>query len=291
MMAEPVRRRACASPRHGLPGDPVRTAAMPGRRLALLLACAALAGCAARGPGGYRLDTSIASPGQSSRAQFIVLHYTAGSLARSVQALTLGKVGSHYLVTDEDPPRLLRLVDEDRSAWHAGESYWRGYTWLNSSSIGIEIVNPGWTRAPDGAQAWHPYPESQIRAVIALVRDVAGRHGIKPENIVGHSDIAPVRKMDPGPLFPWKRLAEAGLGRWYDETRAQQYLAQFQAEGMPDIAWFQRQLARVGYRVPQSGQLDDGTQAALIAFQLHYRPADFSGVADAETAALLAALP
>lgn len=260
-------------------------------RLALLFACAVLAGCAARGPGGYRLDASMPSQGQSSRVQFIVLHYTAGSLERSLKVLSQGKVGSHYVVTDEEPPRFFRMVDENRSAWHAGTSAWRGYTWLNSSSIGIEIVNPGWTRGPDGAMVWHPYPESQIEAVIALVRDLAQRHGVKPENIVGHSDIAPRRKLDPGPLFPWKRLADAGLGRWYDEARARQYLAQFQAEGPPDIGWFQQHLARIGYDVPQSGVADDATQAALAAFQLHYRPQDFFGRADAETAALLAAVP
>lgn len=260
-------------------------------RLAALLACAALAGCAARGPGGYVLDTSLSSRGQSSRVQFIVLHYTAGSLERSLHVLSHGQVGAHYVVTDEQPPRLLRMVDESRSAWHAGESAWRGYTWLNSSSIGVEIVNPGWTRGPDGAMRWHPYPDWQIDAMIALVRDLAERHGVKPENIVGHSDIAPRRKMDPGPLFPWKRLADAGLGRWYDETLAARYLAQFQAEGLPEIGWFQQHLARIGYDVPQSGVADDATQAALAAFQLHYRPRDFSGLPDAETAALLAAMP
>ncbi|MFC4274982.1 N-acetylmuramoyl-L-alanine amidase [Achromobacter aloeverae] len=139
---------------------------------------------------------------------------------------------------------------------------------------------------------WQPYTEAQIRAVILLVRDIAQRHGVRPENIVGHSDIAPQRKTDPGPLFPWRRLAQAGLGRWYDEAAAQAATRRYAIDGaLPDASWFQDELARVGYDVPRTGAYDAATTRVIAAFQMHYRPARYDGVADAETAAILSVLP
>ncbi|MDX3907592.1 MAG: N-acetylmuramoyl-L-alanine amidase [Pigmentiphaga sp.] len=243
------------------------------------------------GPGGLDIDSSITARSQGSRVRFIVLHYTVSDSPRALSLLSQGEVSSHYLVTDDDPPRVYRLVDEDRAAWHAGESQWQGYTWLNRSSIGIEIVNPGPVgTAADGSAAWQPYKPAQIGAVTALVRDIAQRHGIAPENIVGHSDIAPLRKQDPGPLFPWRELAQAGVGRWYDESVAQALRARFESQGLPDTAWVQRQLARVGYAAPRTGVADRETQAVLAAFQMHYRPRRYDGMLDAETAGVLAAL-
>jgi len=250
-------------------------------------------GCASVGPapGGLDIDTSITARSQGSRVRFIVLHYTVSESPRALDILSRGEVSSHYLVTDDEPPRVYRLVDEDRAAWHAGQSAWQGYTWLNRSSIGIEIVNRGPVgTAPDGTTRWQPYTPSQIRVVKALVRDIAHRHGIAPENIVGHSDVAPLRKQDPGPLFPWRELARAGLGRWYDETVAQALRARFESQGLPDAAWVQQQLARLGYAVPRTGVADRETQAVLAAFQMHYRPSRHDGVFDAETAGVLAAL-
>lgn len=258
--------------------------------LAVLLAVAAwLSGCAQTGP--LDIDRSITARSQSSRVQFVVLHYTASDRARALALLSQGEVSSHYLITDDQPARILQLVDESRSAWHAGESGWRGRTWLNATSIGIEIVNPGYMTLPDGTRRWHPYTDSQIAAVTALLRDIVARHGIEARNIVGHSDVAPQRKQDPGPLFPWERLAGLGLGRWYDATAASVHEARFRAHGLPDIAWFQQQLARVGYDVPRHGVLDQATSAVLSAFQMHYRPSDIAGLPDARTAAILAALP
>jgi N-acetylmuramoyl-L-alanine amidase len=189
------------------------------RRLATsLLATAVLAGCAARGPAGLDLDTSVTAVSQASRVRSIVLHYTSVDDASSMRLLSKGKVSAHYLVSDSG--RTYRLVDENRAAWHAGASSWYGNIAMNSTSIGVEVVNPGWTDGPDGKPLWHPYNERQLRALTILLRDIIQRHGIAPENVVGHSDIAPQRKVDPGPLFPWKALAEAGLGRWYDEAGA-----------------------------------------------------------------------
>ncbi len=260
------------------------------RRLLLApLAAAALAGCAARGPAGLDLDTSITAVSQASRVRSVVLHYTSVDDAHSMELLSKGKVSAHYLVNDSG--RVYRLVDENRAAWHAGISSWYGNIAMNSTSIGIEIVNPGWTEGADGKPVWHPYNTRQLRALTILLRDIIQRHGIAPENVVGHSDIAPLRKVDPGPLFPWKTLAEAGIGRWYDETGAAAHLARLQAQGIPDVAWFQQQLARLGYAVPLDGALNQATISALAAFQMHYRPALYDGKPDAETAAIMLAMP
>ena len=188
-------------------------------RLSLILAAAAaLASCATRGPAGLDLNTSVNAVSQSSRVRAIVIHYTTEDDARSMQLLSKGKVSAHYLLSPAG--RAHRLVDETRAAWHAGNSSWYGITAMNSTSIGIELVNAGWTQGADGGRVWHAYDDRQIRALTILVRDLIQRHGVAPENVVGHSDIAPQRKVDPGPLFPWKQLAAAGIGRWYDEAGA-----------------------------------------------------------------------
>ncbi|MCP9337439.1 N-acetylmuramoyl-L-alanine amidase [Stutzerimonas xanthomarina] len=242
-----------------------------------------LGGCAS----GPRIDTSHTSLGQDSRAQFIVLHYTSSDLQRSLEILKGDGVSSHYLI-GEAPATIYRLVDEDRRAWHAGESQWNGRTWLNSSSIGIELVNRGYIESANG-RLWYPYSGEQIDALIVLLKDIMQRHGLKPGAIVGHSDIAPQRKVDPGPLFPWKRLADAGLVPW-PETQAVARQRRLFATAIPDVAWFQSQLAEQGYPVPEHGYLDMETRNVIAAFQMKYRPARFDGEPDAETAALLAVL-
>ncbi len=264
---------------------------MSARLAACLAAVALLAGCAGSGPGGLEIDRSIQAQGQNSRVRFLVLHYTGSGTAQSLKVLSTGQVSSHYLITDDSRPRIYQLVDEQRNAWHAGQSQWHGRTWLNASSIGIEIVNPGWTPGPDGKPVWHPYPDAQIDALIRLMRDIVARHGIDARDIVAHSDIAPRRKWDPGPLFPWKRLAQAGRGRWYDEAAAASLQRQYDSRGVPDIAWFQKQLSRLGYAVPLHGSADEETLKAMVAFQLRFRPADYSGRFDAQSAAILQSLP
>ncbi|CAM3510157.1 N-acetylmuramoyl-L-alanine amidase domain-containing protein [Bordetella sputigena] len=256
-----------------------------------LLAMLALAGCASRQTGGLDIDRSIQAVSQDSRVRFIVLHYTAGDDRASLLTLSRGDVSAHYLITDTQPVHVYQLVPEDRNAWHAGASSWYGHTAINNASIGIEIVNRGDTRAPDGTLRWEPFHEDQIRTVVLLLRDIARRHGVRPENIVAHSDVAPQRKVDPGPLFPWRRLAAAGLGRWYDEKAAPLFQAFFEKNGVPDASWFQHRLRLAGYAVPDSGILDDQTRRVIAAFQMHYRPGRYDGIPDAETAALLLALP
>lgn len=250
-----------------------------------LLALAVLSGCATTPP-GPRIDTSLSAKSQSSRAKFIIVHYTVSDLPSSIKILTQQVVSSHYLLTNEAEPVTYRLVDETRQANHAGVSNWKNYTLLNSSSIGIEIVNPGFTTDANGVRTWYPFPQKQIDALIVLLKDIAARNKIPPENILGHSDIAPGRKQDPGPMFPWFQLAQAGLIQWPDAARVTQlkpvYLAQ-----LPDIVWFQKKLAQFGYATPQTGELDTATRNVLISFQMKYRPAFIDGTPDAETAALL----
>lgn len=239
-----------------------------------------LAGCAS----GPRIDRSHVSANHDNRVQFVVLHYTNASLERSLALLTQGEVSSHYLIGD-GPATIYQLVDESRRAWHAGDSQWRGRTWLNSSSIGIEIVNPGFTDTPAG-RVWHPYSEAQIQSLIVLLKDIVQRNGIEPRNIIGHSDIAPLRKLDPGPLFPWKRLADAGLGIWPQASAVARQQAYFDANP-PGIAWYQQQLARLGYGLEQTGVLDQATRSTLAAFQMHFRPQRHDGMPDAQSAAIL----
>ncbi|EPJ77166.1 N-acetylmuramoyl-L-alanine amidase [Pseudomonas sp. CFII64] len=236
---------------------------------------------------GPRLDTGHASVNFDNRVQFVVVHYTSANLERSLSLLTHGEVSSHYLIGDT-PPTIYKLVDESARAWHAGESQWEGRTWLNSSSIGIEIVNPGFSDTPTG-RVWYPYTEGQVQALIVLLKDIVKRNHIDPRHIIGHSDIAPLRKLDPGPLFPWKRLAAEGLGIWPDERLVAQEQALLM-DTLPSISWFQQQLARLGYETPQTGELDVATRHVLAAFQMHYRPERFTGDPDARTAALLKVL-
>lgn len=214
----------------------------------------------------------------------LVLHYTGmKTAAAALERLTdaAAQVSAHYLL-DEDGT-VTRLVPEDRRAWHAGKSFWRGVRDINSTSIGIEIVNPGHDHG------YRLFPDAQIDALIELAGGVIARHGITPDNIVGHSDIAPGRKIDPGELFPWQRLAAAGVGLWPEPTQA--------LAGVPDLSAGFRRLSEIGYPVPVNellgADLLDPTSAAtdvVAAFQRRFRPGRVDGVLDLETAAVLAAV-
>lgn len=251
-----------------------------------LLACLAVAVLAAGCAAGPRIDTTYTSKNIDSRVQYLVIHFTSEGFEPSLRTLTAGNgtVSSHYLVRD-DPPTVYRLVDEDKRAWHAGASSWRGQTQLNAASIGIEIVNRG-EIGGRGSGVWEEYPPAQMEVVMALVRDIVKRHAIRPERVVGHSDIAPQRKVDPGPRFPWKRLADEGLIPWPDAAEVARRRPAFEAN-LPGIAWFQERLAAHGYATPQSGSLDEETGRVISAFQMRYRPARYDGTPDAETAAML----
>lgn len=254
---------------------------------------AGLAGCATPPADAPAIDTGHPAQGQDSRALFLILHYTGESLADSLHILTQQAVSAHYLVGDQTPPVIYRLVDESRRAWHAGDSAWQGHTMLNASSIGVEIVNPGLRTLPDGSRAYAPYPPAQIAALIPLLQGIQARHGIRPDRVLGHSDIAPQRKLDPGPAFPWRALADAGLLRWPDAAQISLHSTVLQRrypDTLPDPAWWQDLLAQVGYSVPRHGRLDSATRNVIAAFQMKMRPANVDGQPDRETAVWLQAL-
>lgn len=289
MEAEPRTGTVQAAHPLPVPGGALTLSRLAGRSTAALalVAVALLAGCAgSKGPAALEVNRSVQAVSQSSRISTVIIHYTAANTPRSLDILSTRNVSSHYLITDESPPQVYQLVDENRRAWHAGESEWYGQSGLNASSIGVEIVNQG----PQG-DGWQAYSEAQIQTLTLLLKDIVARHQIHARNIVGHSDIAPQRKQDPGPAFPWKRLAEEGLGRWHDEALAARLQSRYAAQGLPPMREIQEKLRRAGYSVPDSGVLDAPTRKVLRAFQMHYRPARHDGEADAETLAILDALP
>ena len=214
----------------------------------------------------------------------VVLHYTGMQTGEAALARLCdpeAKVSSHYVV--EEDGRIFRLVAEERRAWHAGRSFWKGETDVNGASVGIEIVNPG------HEFGYRPFPEVQIAAVIALMGDIRTRWTIDDGRIVGHSDVAPDRKDDPGELFPWKRLAEAGHGLWAEPAPAPG-AALIEGEEGAGVFAFQAGLTRLGYDCAPSGQYDAYTATVVRAFQRHWRPERIDGAADGETRARLIAL-
>jgi N-acetylmuramoyl-L-alanine amidase len=243
--------------------------------------------------GDYLVDTSHRAVSTDSRIRHLVIHYTAGNYERSLDELTRGQVSAHYLLPEYETDGhavVLQLVPEQERAWHAGVSYWQGRNNINDSSIGIEIVNRGPFTTDDGI-SWQPYTRFQLAIVKRLAADIIARYGIAPDCVVGHSDIAPGRKLDPGPLFPWKELAQNGVGAWPDADTVRRYLAERDPyQPIENIGLLQARLRQYGYDAPLTGRLDAATVQILIAFQLHFRAADYRGIADAETDAILAAL-
>ena len=246
-----------------------------------------LAGCATAPAGGLAIDSRHSAQGQDSRVLFLIIHYTVADFPTSMRILTQQEVSAHYLLSDESPPRIFRLVDEGRRAWHSGPSAWKGHRMLNASSIGIEIVHPGFRLGPDQERIYLPFQQAQIDALVPLVRDIVQRHQIRPERILGHGEVTPSYKEDPGPTFPWQRLAELGITPpWPDAARVAAQQALFEQQ-LPDAAWFQVALAQWGHEIARSGVWDAQSQRVLMNFQMRYRPANYAGQPDAESAALL----
>ncbi|RQR50133.1 N-acetylmuramoyl-L-alanine amidase [Burkholderia sp. Bp9125] len=246
------------------------------------------------GRGTYYADTSRHAQGADSRIRFLVMHYTESDEVQSLRTLTGDTVSAHYVVPER--PRIERgmpvvhqLVPEAQRAWHAGVSAWQGTTELNAASIGIENVNGGPADTPQG-RTWQPYPAEQVDALIRLSTDIVARYGIAPTRVVGHSDIAPQRKIDPGPRFPWRALAQAGVGAWPDDATVAARLAGRDPHSAVDVRALQLKLARYGYDVPTDGVLDGRTRSVFAAFQMHFRPSDCAGNPDAETDAIAQAL-
>jgi N-acetylmuramoyl-L-alanine amidase len=221
---------------------------------------------------------------RSAPPDILLLHYTGmrtGQEAVDRLRDPEARVSSHYVV--EEDGRVFRLVPEERRAWHAGVSFWRGQRDVNGASIGIEIVNPG------HEFGYRPFPEAQVAAVIELVGDIRTRWTIDDGNIVGHSDVAPDRKQDPGELFPWKRLAQAGHGLWAEVPPAPG-APLGEGEQGPGVFALQAGFTRLGYDCAPSGTYDAHTATVVAAFQRHWRPERVDGLADGETRARLIAL-
>lgn len=214
----------------------------------------------------------------------LVLHYTGmetGEAAIERLCDPEFSVSAHYVV--EEDGRIFQLVSEDKRAWHAGKGVWRGCSEINSASIGIEIVNGGQDFGlPD-------FPEIQIQAVLALSQGILARHEIKACDVIGHSDLAPDRKQDPGEKFPWKRFAEAGVGLWPQAVPSVLPPCAPGDAGKAVIA-LRLALSEIGYGVERSGVYDDALKAVLVAFQRRFRPERLDGLADEETCALIEGL-
>ena len=200
----------------------------------------------------------------------IVLHYTGMQDAASAIARLSdpeAKVSAHYLIAEDG--QIVRMVSEDKRAWHAGRSHWRKVNDVNSASVGIEIVNPG------HEFGYRPFPVAQIDALIPLMQEITLRYRITRGNVVGHSDIAPARKDDPGELFPWERLARLRLA------------LPSPTKNLMDPHWtdggFLLALERFGYDVTDP-------VAAIIAFQRRFRPTNIDGIIDGECRSKLLAL-
>ena len=241
------------------------------------------------------------STGKSQRIKSIVLHYTVSDNERSIQLLTKGQVSSHYLILDNDDNKIYSLVPESQRAWHAGNGGFGGRTILNDTSIGIEIVNKGiqpqYLKAlKDSELNYHPYEhfvefdELQVKKVAQLVQDIAKRYEISPKNIIGHSDLAPARKIDPGAKFPWQRLyKEYGIGAWYEEADKHYFTEEVQL-ATPTIAEIKQAFRDYGYQINDTNQWDKASRDVIYAFQLHFRPLNPTGQMDIETYAILKAL-
>ena len=214
----------------------------------------------------------------------VVLHYTgmeSGAAALERLCDPAAKVSAHYLI--EEDGRIFQLVPEERRAWHAGVSFWKGERDVNAVSIGVELVNPG------HEFGYADFAEMQVEALIGLLDAIRARWTIPNGRILGHSDVAPGRKIDPGEKFPWNRLAQDGHGLWIEADPAPGAPLAVGDEGTGVFA-LQAGLTRLGYDSAPSGRYDEHTQAIVSAFQRHWRPERVDGVADGETRARLVRL-
>lgn len=210
--------------------------------------------------------------------EMVILHYTGMESAEGALAWLANpasQVSSHYFVFENG--EVVQLVPEDRRAWHAGVSGWEGIEDVNSSSIGIEIANPG------HEFGYRDFPDAQIEALIELLKGIIERHGVPARNILAHSDVAPERKQDPGEKFPWGRLAAAGIGLHVEPVPVRPGPALKRGDRGREVLALQVALKRYGYALSASGIYDPATEAVVAAFQRHFRPERVDGAADPST--------
>jgi len=278
-----------------------------------------LCGCSSQG------IIEAPSNNHNGRVRYLVIHHTSENFAASFALLTQpseSPVSAHYLIPEPGDTsytkralKVYRLVPESRRAWHAGQSYWNGEAALNDHSIGVELVNKTYCAEPTAENPEDPeiaesleipetpetpvpgrfcfYPdfaEQQLALLFELVADILHPHpDIEPTAIVGHADIAPDRKIDPGPRFPWQRLYRYGFGAWFDDDTVMNYWDRFR-KSLPPIDVLQLALQAYGYQIEATGIKDHQTQMVVRAFQMHFRPMLVTGEIDAGSAAILFAL-
>jgi N-acetylmuramoyl-L-alanine amidase len=219
---------------------------------------------------------------EGKRIDTLILHYTGmASAERALRWLCdpESSVSAHYFVFEDG--RVAQLVEEKERAWHAGKSFWAGETDINSCSLGIEVANPG------HEFGYRPFPDKQIETVIALCRDLVCRHPIPPERVLAHSDVAPMRKEDPGELFPWGRLSEAGIGHYAEPAPILAGRVLKTGDRDEAVAGLKRRFREYGYGLADHAEFDGEMAAVLTAFQRHFRPQRVDGIADPSTVATL----
>ncbi|MCP4382863.1 MAG: N-acetylmuramoyl-L-alanine amidase [Hyphomicrobiales bacterium] len=231
--------------------------------------------------GARREETSV---------DILLIHYTG--MTTSERALAwlcnpASQVSSHYLILEDG--RTIQLVDEDRRAWHAGRAFWAGETDINSRSIGIELVHPG------HEHGYRAFADPQIFALIELCGGILDRHRIPPQRVLAHSDVAPDRKEDPGELFPWSRLHAADIGHWVPPEPLSDGPVLGTGDYGDAVEALRARLHQYGYGIGEETRFGPRTEAVVRAFQRHFRPARFDGVADRSTVEtlerLIATLP
>jgi len=249
----------------------------------------------------YLVSQQHQSPNHNQRIRMVVLHYTTGDWGDSLRVLTEPSdhpVSAHYLIPERLDPsypvdevmKVYQLVGEQQRAWHAGDSRWEGKTSLNDQSIGIELVNRSQCYAGDDGFCLTPdFDPAQMELLAKLLKDILRRHPeITATRVLGHSDIVPERKQDPGPRFPWQWLARQGIGAWFDDQTVLKYWQLLPEK--PPISLVQQGLQRYGYGIEITGEHDQQTKLYLMAFQRHFVPDQVHGNADRKTVAILFAL-
>lgn len=233
-------------------------------------------------PDSSLVDRVQVSPNVNERktgpTDILILHYTGMDNAeKSLKWLCMeqSQVSCHYFVFEDGT--VVQSVSEGMRAWHAGLSHWRGETDINSKSIGIEIANRGHDHG------YPEFPEAQVKAVIELSKDICRRNSIPAERVLAHSDIAPLRKSDPGEKFPWKRLHDEGIGHWVEEEPIEGGTFFQKGDNGEPIEALQSMLVLYGYGLEITGNYNEETEAVVRAFQRHFRSSKVDGIADLST--------
>ena len=253
------------------------------------------------------INQQYPSENRNDRIRFVVIHYTAGNWEASLNILTTPSaqpVSAHYLIPESGdisypaakPLTIYQLVPEQQRAWHAGESSWEDRKGLNDHSIGIELVNQSWCETKTSQLLVtadiciiRDYDPAQMQLLLMLLKDIVARNpDITPTRILGHSDIVPHRKQDPGSRFPWQWLATNGVGAWYDDDTMLKYFQQLTR--LPEIKTVQNALRVYGYGIAVTGHHDSQSKDYLLAFQRHFVPENLTGELDLKTVAVLWAL-